>query len=437
MDGDATAQEGDAMTDLRCEVHGVVARLPPRVAAYDLDATPLWRVPTPLGPRPLSDRALDLLDLAGGVYRVESRIKRRATDPAVDWRLTAPVRDIEFWRTQGGPLLGDVLSFLNRGRWRCDFVPRPAARPPELAAPVERNIQEVILFSGGMDSLCGAGVHQTPPDGVALVGCYHKQAALQIELGEALGYPTLAQWRLAGQRGKEGMNLVRSFMFLTLGAVTAETYGASKIYQYENGVLALAIPPAGNFIPTRHAHPETHRRVEALFAAVFGRLMKIANPFVLHTKRETVADLLAARPPKLANALLDKTETCWYGIQAHVGGVPKTPWQPCGVCTPCLVRRTARPQEIPKPPSGKWRGYAFDLRKPADRERPKLGISFRGYLELIDIVAANTTDAELIAELAPEARALIGRPPGPREADVVDLLRRFAAEFRDTYGIAP
>jgi hypothetical protein len=33
------------------------------------------------------------------------------------------------------------------------------------------------------------------------------------------------------------MNLIRSFMFLSLGAAVAESYGARRIVQYENGVL--------------------------------------------------------------------------------------------------------------------------------------------------------------------------------------------------------
>lgn len=41
--------------------------------------------------------------------------------------------------------------------------------------------------------------------------------------------------------GNEGMNLIRSIVFLTLGAVVAETFGTSSIFQYENGFLAAAI----------------------------------------------------------------------------------------------------------------------------------------------------------------------------------------------------
>src|SRR5262249_7696329 len=77
---------------------------------------------------------------------------------------------------------------------------------------------------------------------------------------------SFAGWRglRQGRRGKEGMDLIRALMFLTLGAVVAESFGAEHVFQYENGCLAMAIPPAGTMVPTRHAHPELHRRMQSL-----------------------------------------------------------------------------------------------------------------------------------------------------------------------------
>src|SRR5262249_15259771 len=160
-----------------------------------------------------------------------------------------------------------------------------------------------------------------------------------------LGYGPPTQWRLVGRRGKQGMDLIRAFMFLTLGAVVAETFGASTVFQYENGVLAMAVPPSGSQVPTRHAHPEFHRRIERLFEAVFAHKMEIRNPFLLLTKREEAAEFSKATRSDLAEVILRQTQTCWRLSQAHVGGRKKSPFVPCGVCTPCIVRRTARPFE--------------------------------------------------------------------------------------------
>ncbi len=232
------------------------------------------------------------------------------------------------------------------------------------------------------------------------------------------------------------MDLIRAFLFLTLGAITAKTHGASRIFQYENGLLTMAIPPAGTQVPTRHAHPEFHRRMERLLEAVFECKLEIRNPFAVLTKREEAASVAKSAGPSKAEAILRQTQTCWRHSQAwRVGKWKKKPSVPCGVCTPCIVRRTARPFEAERGAWDGWPGYAFDLRNAAI-QRGKLGTTFRAYLELITIVLHSTGDHEMIADLAPEARALIGGPAGPTEQEAANLLRRFAEEFCRAFEIS-
>ncbi|WP_171075150.1 7-cyano-7-deazaguanine synthase [Nonomuraea basaltis] len=425
------------MSRLTCTVHGVRNQLPLRTAEFDFGATPIWGLHGPLGSRDLSARGRDLVDLAGAIYRVESQIRRRATDPAVKWELVAPVRDLAFWTKDGGPLLASCLGFLNRARWTFDFSTRPDAVDFVRPEVDERPVDQITLFSGGMDSLCGAGSDKRPHTSIQLVSFYHGQASLQSKLASALGYHPPTQWRLTGQRGREGMNLIRSFMFLSLGAAVAESYGARHIVQYENGVLATAVPQSGNFIPTRHAHPETHRRMARLLDAVFEGSFTIDNPFLPKTKCEVGEALAATLGAGPAEHLLRETQTCWYLFQPKVGGLKKENGQPCGVCTPCIVRRTARPAEAAAGAWPDWPGYAFDLREPRYRDHPVVGTTFRAYLELVDIALTARSDAALIDDLAPEARALIDEVEGPSETLVAGLLRRFAGEFCDTFGITP
>ena len=424
------------MSVLTCTVRGVRQQFKLRTAQFEMEAKrPVWTVTGAMGPHALSPRARDLLDIAGAIYRVKSQIRRRATDPAVAWEIEAPVRDAEFWRTRGGAPLAATLGFLNRARWTFTFVDRLDAVEFKAPATDEREVDQVTLFSGGMDSLCGAGADTHARDRIALVSYYHSQSALQARLAGELGYSPPTQWRLTGHRGREGMNLIRSFMFLTLGAVTAHSYGARGILQYENGVLATAVPQSGNFIPTRHAHPETHRRMTELLRAVFGTGFSIENPFLEMTKRQVGKKLVDAIGRAKSDDLHRQTETCWYLFQPKVRGHKKENGQPCGVCTPCIVRLTARPGELAPDKAAGWKGYAFDLRKPQYADDPLVGTSFRAYLELVDIALSAADDARMIEELAPEARALIDDDKGPSTALVAGLLRRFAEEFCDTFGI--
>lgn len=424
------------MSDVTCTVHGVRKGLPLRKARFEFGTAPVWTVQGPFGPRALTPRGRDLIDIAGAIYRVESQIHKRATDPAILWELKVPVRDPDFWTRTGGALLGACLGFLNRARWTFTFIERPDAVDFVRPAPDERPVGQITLFSGGMDSLSGAGSHEGPREAIQLVSFYHGQAKLQSELATELGYQPPTQWRLTGRRGKEGMNFIRSFMFLCLGATVAESFGAKRIIQYENGVLGTAVPQSGNFVPTRHAHPETHRRVVKLFDAVFESGFTILNPFLALTKREVGQQLVRAIGAKKAEPLFRRTETCWYLFQPKVGGLDKANGQPCGVCTPCIVRRTARPAEASAGAWSDWPGYAFDLKDTRFGEHPIVGTSFRGYLELVDIALNAADDTALIDELAPEARALIDDIAGPDEALVAGVLRRFASEFCDTFDIA-
>ena len=436
MAGEKAAKPaGDGTFSIRCDVVGVRPNLGVRSAECDLSGPSLWTVEGPLGPRALPPRALDLLDLAGGLYRVESRVPQRPTNPVREWRVRAPVRDVAFWTGDGGAQLASVLAFLSRARWTFTFTERLGAQDPEYETDPAVNVSEIILFSGGMDSACGAGVHPAPQGDVRLVSYYTNQQAVQRRLADDLGYSPPVQWRLRGQRGKEGMDLIRSLMFLTLGGVVAESFGASVVFQYENGVLAMAIPPAGAMVPTRHAHPELHCRLERLWEAVFGRRIEIRNPFGLLTKREAVVRFERTVGSGKGDGVLRQTQTCWRLAQPHVGGEIKTPGVHCGVCTPCIVRRTARPSEPTRPQDG-WRGYEFDLREPSIQEHPRLGMTFRAYIELVSIVLNAAGDSEMIDDLPPDARALVGGRAGPTDAEAAAVLRRFAAEFCDTFEIS-
>ena len=231
----------------KCRVIGIRSAFEPRTNTFAPGDSPLWTVTGGLGTVQLSPRALDLLDLAGAIYRLESGIPLRPTNPVKEWQITAPVRDVAFWTGAGGTLLAAVLGFLNRAQWNFTFELRKKATEVAIAGEL-RDIQEVLLFSGGMDSACGAGVHPKPRERVQLISFYTTQKSLQQQLAASLGYHPPTQWRLTGRRGKEGMDLIRAFLFLTLGAMTAQTHGASRIFQYENGLLAMAIPrPAPRF----------------------------------------------------------------------------------------------------------------------------------------------------------------------------------------------
>lgn len=120
--------------------------------------------------RDVPDEFLDLLDLAAYVYAADQATSRggiAAEDLGRRWRrrlyFRVPVRRPDFWTdpdTHG--LLTDVLSFLTDDEYLLDFRPR-AGKGPSFqqyldfgTTPLTGEIDEVVMFSGGLDSLAGA-----------------------------------------------------------------------------------------------------------------------------------------------------------------------------------------------------------------------------------------------------------------------------------------
>lgn len=204
-----------------------------------------------------------------------------------------------------------------------------------------------------------------------LVSCYHHQRSSQQALAADLGFNPPTSMRLTWNGQGAGVSFYyRSCLFLALAAVVAHSWGTQVIYQFENGVLATAMPPTPNWRMTRHAHPLTQHHSEQLFHELLGGDWEIRNPFLSSTKLEVVQRMKEAISPKKATGLAQRTETCWYYRQARVFGVEKKPNQPCGVCVPCLVRRTALPKE---------KTYFDILDDDSIRNDDKLGAAVRDY----------------------------------------------------------
>ena len=164
-------------------------------------ALPIWSLRGTLGPHSPTPRALDLIDLAATIYRVETDISRRSTDPVLTWNVAAPVRDLDFWREEGGALLARTLEFMTRARWVFKFSHRKVSS--EILLEVgEETAGAVLLLSGGVDSCCGAGAHKANETPARLVSFYHREMTLQQTLASELGYDAPIQWRMSGVRGR-------------------------------------------------------------------------------------------------------------------------------------------------------------------------------------------------------------------------------------------
>src|SRR5205823_6879193 len=97
----------------------------------------------------------------------------------------------------------------------------------------------------------------------------------------------------------------RSFLYTAVGATVSRMLGLDALRFYENGVVSLNLPIAGQVVgtrATRTTHPRVLAGFQELVGAVGGSAFKVANDFLWNTKAEVIkgivdagcADLIAA-----------------------------------------------------------------------------------------------------------------------------------------------
>jgi 7-cyano-7-deazaguanine synthase in queuosine biosynthesis len=421
------ATEEEDVRKISCVAQRLRTKFGAQTCAFDADAPDglIHHVSGELGPSGLSPVAADLLDIAGCVYRIERALPPPGkTNAYTNYRVSIPLRSPDRWNAEALAALGDALELLGGATWQFALTrAKTAVNVADESKRSTRRIDSVALFSGGVDSSCGAATLKG--HNVQLCSFYTRQKARQLELARALDLAEPTQWTIARSVGRGRSFSYRSFLFLAQAAVVAQSWGARKILQFENGVLASSIPPSEAFVITKHAYPTFHRHLERLFRALFGGQWTITNPFAKQTKREVVKEMRARLGPQRTAHLLAKIDTCWSHWAPHVHGHRKRPGMPCGVCVPCLVRRTALPDEK----------YHIDLTKARWQNDLVIGGSFRAYFAFLESVRRCRSDAEFFQLLPGQGRRLVTSGDGLDIDEALALFRRFQKEFSQTFKV--
>jgi 7-cyano-7-deazaguanine synthase in queuosine biosynthesis len=381
-----------------------------------------------VGAAGLSPAAADLLDLATSVYWIERSLPgHRSANTPKAFDLSIRLREPERWSDATLASLSDALQSLGNAEWRISVERARRAVMPRTDTIDRQGVSEVAMLSGGLDSTCGAAHLQPNSDRVQLVSYYTKQRTVQQQIAGALRHTLPAQFWLEKNvtPGRGRAFYYRSFFFTTIAAAIADSFESRRILQYENGILATAIPPSPSWRMTRHAHPATHRALERVFGGVLGGQWRIDNPFFERTKREALADATQVVGKRMMQSLVSYTDTCWYHWSNNIAGSRKPPGIACGVCIPCIVRRTAVPDDR----------FHLDLRRDRVRNHEIHGRAFRSYGGFArDLLLAKKSDAELYRKLPAAAHELI-RLGFMKLLDLARLFRAFATEFEDTFGV--
>jgi hypothetical protein len=325
---------------------------------------------TPLGPCPPA--AVDLVRVAATALIADRRTPRPQRGLR-DFELTVHVTDPASWSAAGGAadVAAELLGFLTGDQWSVqvhpDCAPAPAAdRWPGPATPVAPSAGRALLFSGGLDSFCGAILTLTTPGGDAhsgaagggdagtpvfvahrdspIVAAAQRRASTWITDALSPAFTLEARWLAQAEPKLELTERSRSLLFASLGVATAAGRDAWRLQVPENGWTSLNPPlraNRGGWLSTRSTHPHTFALLEELLGRL-GLAVQVANPHAWQTKGELVraaVDAAAEAGGRDVAAGIAGTLSC-AKLDGHryKGG---NPGLNCGLCVACLVRRAA------------------------------------------------------------------------------------------------
>lgn len=425
-----------------------------------------WRETAPGGPI-IDPLARDLLRIAQAIHLTDRAVRRSMTlGKRIRYlEITIPVSRPDHWSAHAEPL-EKIASFVSADHWRITFSQGRGGRAqPRTRPPVERD-GVVALFSGGLDSLCGAALrarddnptcfvtHSPPGDARVrdLLDCVWDICKSSGDLVRASFRlrPHLKDSRQKGARFPEPTRRTRPLYFVLLAASVARHLGRHRVQMSENGALAMNLPfrcdaYGGTVARQAHCHMLLQTAEWLDCVVPMSKRWELFNPLQPYTKGEACG--LVGAVVQLAR----RTESCEYvGQQAAVIRKWKSSFprrarslgdgRQCGACLPCVVRRSAmKAARIEDPASD----YFFNA--PAMLADWRRGIRPRGerpplvdavlthpiYISSFARMIENVSLREFVVRFLPELR-LLSATPGISfkiPTDAHRLAQRFGKEL--------
>lgn len=308
----------------------------------------------------IAPRMEDLLEIASYVYAADCSTHRGghswteggAIEPwKRDFQFIFPVRDLDFWNQDEVKNLLQVLQFLSQDSYSIVFRQMSdgdGRRQDYLEFKDDEewpfhDVDRVLMFSGGLDSLAGAV--ETAKAGEKLVLVSHWPTAplrsrqdklfaglKQLFSAEMIHIPV---WIYKdGNMGREHTQRTRSFLYSALGAIVASSIRGQGVRFFENGIVSLNLPVADEVIGSRASrttHPLVMDLFSKLYTLVLGRDFVVDNPYIFDTKSEVIERIVKGG----GGDLIGYTCSC-----ARPMFKSKTRWH-CGTCSQCIDRKVA------------------------------------------------------------------------------------------------
>ncbi len=313
-----------------------------------------------LSPSPI---AYDFLRLAVSVYSADIRIPR---DGAYDqWtrdmHLFMPVSNVQLWQGLKKDV-EEMLAFLTGDHWELYFreLDKSFKRYVVGKSPKKINLDAVSLFSGGLDSYCGAINVLADKRKVAFIGHHSagggstsksQEKSIRNIWTKHSEIPFFKIWLTTPKgesRSSEITTRGRSIIFIGLGVFIANGFQASELIIPENGLISLNVPLTNSRLgtySTRTTHPHFISLIKNIIKSI-GLDLDIVLPYRFKTKGEVLAECLDK--DLLIKGLKD-TMSCSHPSAGRYEKIKGNPH--CGYCIPCIARRAAITKALKSDPT--------------------------------------------------------------------------------------
>lgn len=306
----------------------------------------------------LSPRVVDLLQIAAYVFGADRMANRgeRSSINYGSWARTfefhVPVLDYDFWGNDNvKKALCDALAFMTGDR-KYSFCFQKTDNNPARIKDKQLSLFEgeqkdfngdVMLFSGGLDSLAGAidRLNEYQDRSICIVShrsnstVTHTQRALIEHLNskyaqrvKPYGFECCNR---NGLKSKDETQRTRIFLFSAIAFSLCSYYKKHEFYIYENGITSLNLSKQVDVInarASRTTHPKTIGLLRHFFK-LFDSEFNIVTPYYNKTKAE-IMNVFERYGEKdiIASSVSCSSSRTKPGQAAH-----------CGCCSQCIDRR--------------------------------------------------------------------------------------------------
>lgn len=310
-------------------------------------------------PEILPPRILDLLQIAAYVYcadRLVNRGERTSVNNsswARSFEFHIPVFDIDFWLNSKASIkMAEALTFMTGDR-RYQFSFKKATIGPiesvqlslfadEYTTIDEAEKTDVMLFSGGLDSLAGAiqRLNDYPERKLCLVS--HKSSHttthtqniivkyLQDNYGNRVTQYGFECHNKKNAPSRDETQRTRMLLFSSIAFAICYCYKKDEFFVYENGITSINLPKQADVInarASRTTHPKTIGLLSYFFK-LFDKTFDIKMPYYNQTKADIFEVFRTYHEEKIITSSVSCSST----------RKPQTMSTHCGCCSQCIDR---------------------------------------------------------------------------------------------------